>query len=123
MPIHQDNAVYCSPLIPVAYIDADGYAADLNGPKRITDIPDAGLLPDELLALSEDVLAIERFVASLSPRERGIVHRVFWGGETQADVARDLGVSKMAISKVIGRIARLGRIRLAQFRHSPLLTN
>ncbi len=53
------------------------------------------------------------FIAGLRPREQEIVHRIFWLGETQASVARSLGVTRMAISKTVKKITKLGRAQLA----------
>jgi hypothetical protein len=46
-------------------------------------------------------------------REQEIVHRIFWLGETQASAARSLGVSRMAISKTVKKITKLGRAQIA----------
>ena len=50
-----------------------------------------------------------------------IVRRLFWENETQTDIAADFGVSKMAISKTMARIARQGRVALADHEHLALL--
>jgi DNA-directed RNA polymerase specialized sigma subunit len=42
-------------------------------------------------------------------------------GETQTEVAQYLGVSKMAISKAMAKIAGRGRRRLAPFRASDVM--
>jgi len=67
------------------------------------------------LAAGETKAIVREFVATLPQREREIVNRVFWGGETQTAVAADLGVSKMAVSKAISRITRRGRESLPSY--------
>lgn len=67
------------------------------------------------LAAGETKAIVREFVAKLPNRDREIVNRVFWGGETQTAVAADLGVSKMAVSKAISRIARRGRDSLPPY--------
>src|SRR5262249_37909508 len=82
---------------------------------------DPGRLPDRQLEWADATKAIRAFVASLSPRDQEIVRRLFWQGQTQAEVASDLGVTKMAISKVMARITRLGRTALADYEHLALV--
>jgi RNA polymerase sigma factor (sigma-70 family) len=69
------------------------------------------------LASAETRAMVRKFVESLPRREREIARRVFWGGETQTAVAADLGVSKMAVSKAISRIAKRGRKALPRYDH------
>lgn len=69
------------------------------------------------LASAETKAMVRRFVDTLPTREREIARRVFWDGETQTAVAADLGVSKMAVSKAISRIAKRGRDALPQYEH------
>ena len=42
-------------------------------------------------------------------------------GETQASIARSVGVSRMAISKALKKIAKLGRIQLSDLYDSVLV--
>ena len=69
------------------------------------------------LAWVETKAIVRRFVNALPERDREIVRRVFWDGETQTAVAADLGVSKMAVSKVISKITKRGREDLPQYEH------
>jgi len=79
------------------------------------DLIDPGPLADEQIEHTETTAAVNDFVASLAPRDQEIVRRVFWGGESQAEVAARFSVSKMAISKTIARIYRKGRTALAKY--------
>lgn len=85
------------------------------------DITDSAPLPDVQLECEQALLAVDAFVASLSPRDQEIIRRVFWDGETQTEVAARLGVSKMAISKTLARIYVRGRLALAAHQHWTLM--
>jgi len=85
------------------------------------DIPDDGPWPDASLEHDQAHQAVHRFVDSLPARDREIVRRLFWEDTTQTEIAADFGVSKMAISKAVARIARQGRLALADHGHLALL--
>ena len=67
------------------------------------------------LECAEAVRAVDQFVNSLTPRERDMLHRAFWGGETQTAIAAHFGVSKMAVSKALRKILKRGRRALAPY--------
>jgi RNA polymerase sigma factor (sigma-70 family) len=69
------------------------------------------------LASAETTAMVLHFVDTLPKREREISRRVFWDGATQTAVAADLGISKMAVSKTISRIAKRGRDALPRYEH------
>jgi RNA polymerase sigma factor (sigma-70 family) len=77
------------------------------------DIPE----PEHGLATAQAVAAVHTFVRGLPPRDRSIIDRHFWRGESQTDIARDLGVSKMAVSKAIARICKRGRAALSEYEY------
>ncbi len=85
------------------------------------NIPDPTPGADEILDGIRLGHALDNFVHSLKPRDRDIVQRVFWKGETQATVARAFGVSSMAISKAMSRICRHGARQLSAFRGCEML--
>jgi DNA-directed RNA polymerase specialized sigma subunit len=80
------------------------------------DIRDSAPSALDSLMSAEAADAVNRFVGELRERDREIIFRIFWLGETQADVARSLGVSKMAICKAMAKITELGKRRLAAYR-------
>ena len=59
--------------------------------------------------------AVREFVASLPEGKRRIVEAVYWEGRSQADVARELGVSRAAINKQLRSVFRQGQQQLAAF--------
>src|SRR5262245_52211982 len=69
--------------------------------------------PDEYLEFLQTVNAVIAFTETLSVREREIFHRVVVDEDSQTAVAADLGVSKMAVSKVMARLRRRARGALA----------
>ncbi|MFD7137082.1 SigB/SigF/SigG family RNA polymerase sigma factor [Streptomyces sp. NPDC059894] len=61
------------------------------------------------LALVEDFHSLAPLVAALEPRERRILHLRFVEERTQAEIGRELGISQMHVSRLIGRV--VGRLR------------
>lgn len=45
-------------------------------------------------------LALRDALASLSPREKNILHRRFWLGKTQMEVANEIGISQAQVSRL-----------------------
>jgi hypothetical protein len=118
MPSYWDNHVYCSPLAEIVSFDdlpRPGY--NLN-PTEIVD-PSQDTLTT--IDMTRDAARLAAFVGSLTQRDRDVVRRVFWLGETQASAARDLGLSRMAITKLLRRIYSLGRMHFACLSESVLL--
>jgi DNA-directed RNA polymerase specialized sigma subunit len=100
---------------PVVSLDA---LIDSPGADGLTplDIADDGLVPaDEAIAQTEVQVAVTAFIDALTERDRLIVERLFWLGQTQAKIAADLGISKMAVNKAVARICRQGRTQLAPY--------
>ncbi len=87
--------------MPVAY----------SGP--LAESLDPATPSDTLLELDEAARDVRAFVSNLPPRLRLLAQRVFWEDALQADVARELGVSRMMISKLMTEIRRRGRQELA----------
>jgi RNA polymerase sigma factor (sigma-70 family) len=83
------------------------------------DITDPASGQEDQFANHQALDAVARFVASLSARDQDIVRSVFWDGQSQTEVAARLKVSKMAISKAMARIFRLGRIALSVHQSPP----
>lgn len=81
------------------------------------DIRDEAPHPDAHLEEAQGRAAVNDFVDSLPPRDQEIVKRLFWQDETQTQIAARFGLSKMAISKAMARIAKQGRAMLADHRH------
>lgn len=76
------------------------------------DLVDNEPTPDQIFENGQTITAIREFVDNLPPRDRLIVRAVFWEDRTQTDVASELHVSKMAISKAVARICARGRVAL-----------
>lgn len=71
---------------------------------------------DRDLEKVEIKVAIEDFMATLSPLQRAITRAVYWDDKTQAEVARERGVSRAAVNAVLDRVHAAGRIALAEMR-------
>ena len=59
--------------------------------------------------------AVRQFVSSLPCHDRDLVESIFWRGMTQAEAARRLGLSRMAITKRLKKIYHKGFSALATF--------
>jgi RNA polymerase sigma-B factor len=70
-----------------------------------------GSLDPDLEAL-HDVLSVRPLLAQLSPRERRILTLRFWRGWTQAQIAEDVGVTQMQISRLLAQSLRRLRQQL-----------
>ncbi len=98
----------CRP-IRIVSLDVPCRHADGQEVARVNLISDGSPSMVTQLASLETKAIVRQFVETLPGRDREIVRRVFWDGETQTAVAADLGVSKMAVSKAIARITKRGR--------------
>lgn len=117
---HYTATYQSAAFLPVLSLDAltSSIAADAIG----FDIADEESVPlDEHVERAEALAAINDFVNGLAERDRLIVRRLFWLGHTQTQIAVDLGVSKMAISKAVKRILNQGHSSLAAHRHLTFL--
>lgn len=108
-------------LAPVVSLEELAAGLDPESGSPAFDIPDLGPGADEQLDRDKAIQAVGDFVHSLPPRDQEIVRHVFWHDETQTAIAQRFGVSKMAISKAMARIAKQGRAALAPHRHLALM--
>ncbi len=70
---------------------------------------------EEEVESSQICAAVQRFVMSLPPHDRAIVENIFWLDASQAEVARSLGLSRMAITKRMKKIYRYGLSALVAY--------
>jgi RNA polymerase sigma factor (sigma-70 family) len=116
-----DSYLFAGAFAPVLSLEELSSRLDPETGHATFDIPDDAPLADVRLEHSQAHEAVHRFVNSLPARDREIMRRLFWEGATQTEIAADYGVSKMAISKAVARIARQGRLALADHEHLALL--
>jgi RNA polymerase sigma-B factor len=92
---------------------ADCYhVRSLDAPTDSDDGADVAHLvgaPDPELARVDDVLSVRPLLASLPPRDRRILALRFYRGWTQSQIAEDIGVTQMQVSRLI--TAALKRLR------------
>ncbi|MBB4741713.1 RNA polymerase sigma-B factor [Actinoplanes octamycinicus] len=60
--------------------------------------------PDGELESAADRLTVATLLARLPERERRVVLTTFYGGRTQAQIAAELGVSQMQVSRILSRV-------------------
>ena len=116
-----DVPLFWGAFAPTLSLDELYAGPDLRPGEQDFDIIDESPLVDKAIEQAEARCAVNKFVQSLSPRDQEIVHGVFWRGLTQTEVASRLKVSKMAISKALARIGRIGRSALADLGNSALI--
>ncbi|WP_433306284.1 sigma-70 family RNA polymerase sigma factor [Actinoplanes sp. CA-030573] len=75
--------------------EADGYHGAEVGDLLGSDDPG--------LDLVDDRTSVERLICRLPERERRILALRFYGNRSQADIARELGVSQMHVSRLLAR--------------------
>ncbi len=78
-------------------------------------IEDSDCMPDGIAVDRENHTLVRQFVERLPGQLRIVATRVFWDGYNMADVARELGISRMAITKRMEKIRRLGLLSLKSF--------
>jgi RNA polymerase sigma-B factor len=100
---------------------AAGYtSASLNAPVGDGDAAELGDLfggADRELDLVDDRLTVAELLLRLPPRERRILALRFYGNRTQAEIAADLGISQMHVSRLLSRA--LGWLREAMLSDAP----
>jgi RNA polymerase sigma-B factor len=84
-------------------LDAPGDDTIGNGDSAL-----AGTLgdTDPDLEAVDDVLSLRPLVARLPPRDRHIIGLRFWHGWTQAQIAEDIGVTQMQVSRLLAQALR-----------------
>jgi len=66
---------------------------------------------DEGMEEIEHRVALSPLISQLPPRERTILHLRFFEGRTQSEIATELGISQMHVSRLLARsLARLRSI-------------
>jgi RNA polymerase sigma-B factor len=101
---------------PAAVAEAIGSVTSLRplsleAPLSDGDATLGSLLPsiDQRLEQSDDRLRVRRLLSRLTPRERRILYLRFFEERTQREIADDLGVTQMQVSRLLTGI--LGRLR------------
>jgi RNA polymerase sigma factor (sigma-70 family) len=73
-----------------------------------------------LADISDAASALRQFIAGLSREQQILLKRVFVDGATQADVARERGVTRAAINQTLAGIYRRGRLALRTYDPGPV---
>jgi DNA-directed RNA polymerase specialized sigma subunit len=76
-------------------------------------IADSAPTAAEQIDRARAIADVTKFINTLSTRDQEMVRRLFWFDENQSEVASQFGLSRMAISKAMAKIAKRGRIALA----------
>lgn len=81
-------------------LDGAGSVVLLSGPDGQGEVPAGGALEDPFDACDDRLLLAAGF-RTLSERERRILHLRFFGGLSQAEIAREVGLSQIQVSRQI----------------------
>jgi DNA-directed RNA polymerase specialized sigma24 family protein len=108
--------IYCSPLLPVESLDRE-LGNRLSPLHRYADPDDS---PELALIKKLDCERLHLWAVQL-PADLAAVAPAILRGETQAAIARRLGISEPAVTKRLARLVRSGSRQLGDLRHSPLL--
>jgi RNA polymerase sigma-B factor len=90
-------------------VQSDGYEG--------AEVGDLMGAPDPGIDLVDDRTTVERLICRLPERERRILGLRFYGNLSQADIALELGVSQMHVSRLLARA--LGWLRRAMLSDAP----
>jgi RNA polymerase sigma-B factor len=101
----QSGAGYRSVSLGLPIGDSGGRLGDLFGD------------PDPAVEAVADQQTVRRLIPQLPPRERRILLERFYGERTQAQIAADLGVSQMHVSRLLSHI--LSWLRAAMLSDEP----
>jgi len=116
-----NNYAYANPFLEPVSLDALTVPDPDDGDALAHPVEDPAADIEHQFELTQVQATVGAFLATLEPRDREIVLRVYWLEETQAAVARRFRISGAAISKRMSRIETKGRLALAALRHSVLL--
>ena len=75
-------------------------AYDLNGDRL--ESPDGS--PEDIVCHKEEIYALYRAISTLNESQKRLLYRVFWLEESQYDIAREEGVSRVAIHNRLKKI-------------------
>jgi RNA polymerase sigma factor (sigma-70 family) len=60
--------------------------------------------PEDILCHKEEIYALYRAINTLNENQKRLIYRVFWLEESQYDIAREEGVSRVAIHNRLKKI-------------------
>lgn len=96
------------------------YSADsLDAPAGEEGVPaiETIAVEDESLELFEGMASVAPSLAELSPRDRRVLYLRFFAERTQSEIAAEIGVSQMHVSRILSQT--LERLRTAVAESSP----
>ena len=112
-----DPLIYGNPYLNLISLDAImAVSSDEEVPDGPFALVDPSPTPEEAALASDVVPACEKFLSSLSDRQREVVQLIYWDGMSQAECARHLGISRVAVYQRLSKALELGREHLARYR-------
>lgn len=98
MSMAYDNYVYCSPFLSVASLDQLLARPGEDG--QTFDIPDPQPAADVQIGRQRAYRTVHRAVDGLPPRQRAVIHAIFFAGHTVTQTAKLLQISAAAVVKL-----------------------
>lgn len=116
MTDYQNGYIYCSALPETRSLDQE-LTTSKSSVHQLTDTVDS---PESALLRKDDLDRLAEWMLGLPAPLRAVAEAVV-REETQASVAKRLGLSEAAVSKRMKRLLELGRETLPELRQSCLL--
>lgn len=111
------DALPCESLHSDAVDTIDGHTADDGSEVTKRSFIPSAADQDASAIQTQEATAVAGFVDQLEPQQRAVTRAVFWDNKSQADVARDLRVSRARITHILRDVYRRGRAKLAGLSH------
>lgn len=107
------DALPCESMHADAVDTIDGHTADDGSEVTKRSFIASAAHQDASAIQAQVAAAVAGFVDQLEPQQRAVTRAVFWCNKSQADVARDLRVSRARITHILHEVYRRGRAMLA----------
>lgn len=111
LSVYLDQCAPISAYLPVSSLnDVINPEADLGFEVEVIEtLPDLTVDLEAECCTRQNAAKAAAFIRALPRPLASIVIRHYWHGETQTEIAEDLGVTRSAISHALSKVNRLGR--------------
>ncbi len=89
--------------------ERDAFRDTLTTENALSVLADPAPGPEDTVIERDRQREVEEFVNTLPPQLRLITDRFYWHGESQTQIAGDLGVTRSAVCHALRRVERRGR--------------
>lgn len=103
------------PTYTVPILSVDESSEEEDDDPIYGSVPRSEATQEEETYLSELVTLVRAFLETLRPYERDVVLARFWGEESQAAIARRLGVSRQRVNRILKDVCDRGQASLGGY--------